>query len=89
MQMKAKDKDKRFQILVSLMISSQTLYQITYKTMQSLKAYGLTVDHIIETSDQQFANLLFFIKEKINILKKRQIYYVIDMIAILPIVSTD
>ena len=51
-------KTKRFQILVSLMLSSQTRDEITYKTMQSLREYGLNLDHILETSEEQLKELI-------------------------------
>ena len=54
-------KTKRFQVLVSLMLSSQTRDEITYKTMQSLREYGLTVDHIIETKEETLRDLIHFV----------------------------
>ncbi|CAG2162185.1 unnamed protein product [Oppiella nova] len=51
-------KDKRFQVLVSLMLSSQTRDEMTYKTMQSLREYGLTVSHIIDTSEEDLSEMI-------------------------------
>ncbi len=55
---KCDQKDQRFQVLVSLMLSSQTRDQITHKTMKSLIEYGLTVDHIIETNEEVLRDLI-------------------------------
>jgi endonuclease-3 len=49
---KCDQRDQRFQVLISLMLSSQTRDQITHKTTKSLIEYGLTVDNIIETSEE-------------------------------------
>ncbi|CAG2108035.1 unnamed protein product [Medioppia subpectinata] len=51
-------KDKRFQVLISLMLSSQTRDEMTYKTMQSLREYGLTVNHMIETSEEDLSEMI-------------------------------
>ena len=51
-------KNKRFQVLISLMLSSQTRDETTYKTMQNLREYGLTVDNIIKTPEDKLKELI-------------------------------
>lgn len=66
-------KNKRFQVLVSLMLSSQTRDEITYKTMQSLREFGLTVDNIIKTSEEHLRELIHsvsFFNNKAKFIKK-------------------
>ncbi|XP_054153577.1 endonuclease III-like protein 1 [Oppia nitens] len=70
------DKDKRFQILISLMLSSQTRDEITYATMQSLRNYGLTVDHIIATDDTLLMEMIrsvSFYRNKCKFIKRTAI----------------
>ncbi|XP_075230730.1 nth-like DNA glycosylase 1 isoform X2 [Lycorma delicatula] len=54
----ASPKEKRYQALVSLMLSSQTKDQTTYATMLKLREHGLTVDNILNTDDESLANLI-------------------------------
>ena len=42
---------KRFQVLVSLMLSSQTKDQVTFAAMEKLRKHGLTVENIIKTDE--------------------------------------
>uniref|UniRef100_F1L3X1 Endonuclease III homolog n=1 Tax=Ascaris suum TaxID=6253 RepID=F1L3X1_ASCSU len=63
----------RFQILVSLMLSSQTKDQITAAAMQRLRSRGCTVEGIIEMSELELQDLLIpvgFYKRKAIYLKK-------------------
>lgn len=41
------------------MLSSQTKDEINYAAMQRLKEHGLTVDNILETSDEQLGKLIY------------------------------
>lgn len=49
---------KRFQVLVSLMLSSQTKDQLTFAAMEKLKKHGLTVENVINTDEEVIANLI-------------------------------
>lgn len=49
----------RFQVLVSLMLSSQTKDQITSSAMEKLKEHGLTVDKILETDVTALEQLIY------------------------------
>ncbi len=49
---------KRFQILVSLMLSSQTKDQVTFAAMQKLRKHGLTIENIINTDENVIATLI-------------------------------
>ena len=49
---------RRYQILVSLMLSSQTKDQITAQAMKALKNHGLTIENIINTSEEDIAKLI-------------------------------
>ncbi|KAK7068350.1 Endonuclease III-like protein 1 [Halocaridina rubra] len=63
----------RFQVLISLMLSSQTKDQITHAAMTKLRAHGLTVQNILDTSDEVFGQLIYpvgFWKKKITYIKK-------------------
>lgn len=67
------EKDKRFHILISLMLSSQTKDQITHSAMLRLIGYGLTADTVLEMSDKQLGEMIYpvgFWKKKIVYLKK-------------------
>ncbi|KHN79451.1 putative endonuclease III -like protein [Toxocara canis] len=69
----ASPKVYRFQILVSLMLSSQTKDQVTAAAMQRLKERGCTVEDIIALSKSELQNLLIpvgFYKKKAIYLKK-------------------
>ena len=49
---------RRYQVLVSLMLSSQTKDQITAQAMQALKRHGLTIENIISTPEEEIAKLI-------------------------------
>jgi len=68
-----KETDKRFQVLVSLMLSSQTRDQITDSTMERLKEHGLTIENIINTNDEQLTDLIksvAFYRRKVKYIKE-------------------
>lgn len=50
---------KRFQVLVSLMLSSQTKDQVTSAAMQKLRAHGCTVENILATNDETLGRLIY------------------------------
>lgn len=50
---------KRFQVLVSLMLSSQTKDQVTSAAMQKLRAHGCTVENILATDDETLGQLIY------------------------------
>ncbi|XP_058013408.1 endonuclease III-like protein 1 isoform X1 [Ahaetulla prasina] len=50
---------KRYQILLSLMLSSQTKDQVTSMAMMRLREHGLTVDRILETDDETLGRLIY------------------------------
>ena len=50
---------RRYQVLLSLMLSSQTKDQVTAGAMQRLRARGLTVDSILQTDDSTLGTLSF------------------------------
>ncbi|XP_050436853.1 endonuclease III-like protein 1 [Adelges cooleyi] len=63
----------RFHILISLMLSSQTRDEVNYAAMQRLKQHGLTVDKILETSDENLGKLIYpvgFWKRKVEYIKR-------------------
>lgn len=41
------------------MLSSQTKDEVNYAAMQRLKQHGLTVDKILEISDEQLGKLIY------------------------------
>lgn len=41
------------------MLSSQTKDEVNYAAMQRLKQHGLTVDNILETTDEQLGKLIY------------------------------
>ena len=49
---------RRFQILVSLMLSSQTKDQITFAAMQNLRRFGLTIENVIQADEAAIARLI-------------------------------
>ncbi|KAJ8001526.1 hypothetical protein DPEC_G00170400 [Dallia pectoralis] len=64
---------RRYQVLVSLMLSSQTKDQVTGAAMQRLRAHGCTVDNIINTDDHTLGQLIYpvgFWKTKVKYLKQ-------------------
>lgn len=50
---------QRYQVLLSLMLSSQTKDQVTAGAMQRLRAQGLTVDNILKTDDSTLGTLIY------------------------------
>lgn len=65
-------KIKRFQVLVSLMLSSQTKDQVTAGAMQRLRAHGCTVENILCTEDETLGKLIHpvgFWRTKVKYLK--------------------
>lgn len=50
---------RRFQVLVSLMLSSQTKDQVTGAAMQKLRAHGCTVENILATDDETLGKLIY------------------------------
>ena len=49
---------KRFQVLVSLMLSSQTKDQVTHAAVAKLREHGLSVENIIKTDEDVVAKLI-------------------------------
>ncbi|XP_041839533.1 endonuclease III-like protein 1 [Melanotaenia boesemani] len=63
---------RRFQVLVSLMLSSQTKDQVTATAMQKLRAHGCTVENILATDDEKLGKLIYpvgFWRNKVKYLK--------------------
>ncbi|XP_048761051.2 endonuclease III-like protein 1 isoform X1 [Ostrea edulis] len=63
----------RYQVLVSLMLSSQTKDQITSAAMKKLREHGCNIDNILQTSDQVLGELIYpvgFWKRKVEFIKK-------------------
>ncbi|XP_035390494.1 endonuclease III-like protein 1 isoform X2 [Electrophorus electricus] len=64
---------RRFQVLVSLMLSSQTKDQVTAAAMQRLRAHGLTVETVLKMDDDTLGQLIYpvgFWKTKVKYLKR-------------------
>uniref|UniRef100_A0A1B6LA97 Endonuclease III homolog n=1 Tax=Graphocephala atropunctata TaxID=36148 RepID=A0A1B6LA97_9HEMI len=74
---KCSDKDAspeviRYQVLVSLMLSSQTRDQVTHAAVERLRDHGLTVDNILATDDTVLGQLIHpvgFWKKKVKYIK--------------------
>lgn len=49
----------RYQVLISLMLSSQTKDQVTFAAMEKLKAYGLTIENILKTPASKIGELIY------------------------------
>ncbi|XP_041641079.1 endonuclease III-like protein 1 [Cheilinus undulatus] len=63
---------RRFQVLVSLMLSSQTKDQVTAAAMQRLRAHGCTVENLLSTDDDTLGKLIYpvgFWRNKVKYLK--------------------
>uniref|UniRef100_A0A8C6TZ97 Endonuclease III-like protein 1 n=1 Tax=Neogobius melanostomus TaxID=47308 RepID=A0A8C6TZ97_9GOBI len=63
---------KRYQVLVSLMLSSQTKDQVTAGAMERLRAHGCTVENILATDDETLGKLIYpvgFWRTKVKYLK--------------------
>ncbi|XP_069576626.1 endonuclease III-like protein 1 isoform X1 [Brachyistius frenatus] len=70
--LQASDQVRRFQVLVSLMLSSQTKDQVTAAAMQKLRAHGCTVENILATDDEHLGRLVYpvgFWRNKVKFLK--------------------
>ncbi|XP_039753951.1 endonuclease III homolog [Pararge aegeria] len=69
----ASPKVTRYQSLISLMLSSQTKDQVTFAAMERLRARGLTVDSVLNMTDEELGKLIYpvgFWKTKVNYIKK-------------------
>ncbi|XP_022916083.2 endonuclease III-like protein 1 [Onthophagus taurus] len=69
----ADPKDKRYQALLSLMLSSQTKDEVTYAAMLRLREHGCTLEKISEITEQKLSELLYpvsFYKNKAKYIKK-------------------
>ncbi|XP_061888506.1 endonuclease III-like protein 1 isoform X3 [Entelurus aequoreus] len=63
---------RRFQVLVSLMLSSQTKDQVTAAAMQRLRAHGCTAEKLLSTDDDTLGKLIYpvgFWRNKVKFLK--------------------
>lgn len=63
----------RYQVLISLMLSSQTKDQVTFAAMEKLKAYGLTIENILKTPSSKIGELIYpvgFWKKKADYMKE-------------------
>ncbi|XP_037115867.1 endonuclease III-like protein 1 [Syngnathus acus] len=63
---------RRFQVLVSLMLSSQTKDQVTAAAMQKLRAHGCTAEKLLSTDDKTLGKLIYpvgFWRNKVKFLK--------------------
>ena len=56
---KSSFQDYRYQVLVSLMLSSQTKDQVTSAAMGRLRQHGCSVSNILATSDDQLGKLIY------------------------------
>ncbi|XP_028709754.1 endonuclease III-like protein 1 [Peromyscus leucopus] len=66
-------KVQRYQVLLSLMLSSQTKDQVTAGAMQRLRARGLTVESILQTDDDMLGRLIYpvgFWRNKVKFIKQ-------------------
>ncbi|XP_040829498.1 endonuclease III-like protein 1 isoform X2 [Ochotona curzoniae] len=64
---------QRYQVLLSLMLSSQTKDQVTAGAMQRLRAHGLTVDSILQTDEGTLGQLIYpvgFWRSKVKYIKQ-------------------
>ncbi|KAF3844056.1 hypothetical protein F7725_016104 [Dissostichus mawsoni] len=63
---------RRFQVLISLMLSSQTKDQVTAAAMKRLRAHGCTAENILNTDDEALGKLIYpvgFWRTKVKYLK--------------------
>ncbi|XP_077980509.1 endonuclease III-like protein 1 [Glandiceps talaboti] len=66
----------RYQVLLSLMLSSQTKDQVTAAAMEKLKAHGCTISNILKTEDKKLGELIYpvgFWKRKVEYIKKTSV----------------
>uniref|UniRef100_A0A8C5QHZ7 Endonuclease III-like protein 1 n=1 Tax=Leptobrachium leishanense TaxID=445787 RepID=A0A8C5QHZ7_9ANUR len=64
---------RRYQVLLSLMLSSQTKDQVTSAAMFRLREHGLTVERILETDDDTLGKLIYpvsFWKNKVKYIRR-------------------
>uniref|UniRef100_A0A8C3X4M4 Endonuclease III-like protein 1 n=1 Tax=Catagonus wagneri TaxID=51154 RepID=A0A8C3X4M4_9CETA len=69
----APPKVRRYQVLLSLMLSSQTKDQVTAGAMQRLQACGLTVDSVLRMDDSTLGTLIYpvgFWRSKVKYIKQ-------------------
>ncbi|CAF1368524.1 unnamed protein product [Didymodactylos carnosus] len=67
------DKIRRFHVLVSLMLSSQTKDTITIPAMDRLRDAGLTIQYILDISDDELGRIIYpvgFWRRKVQYLKE-------------------
>ena len=50
---------RRYQVLVSLMLSSQTKDEVVSKAMTKLKENGLTISSVTATPQEEIARMIF------------------------------
>ncbi|CAI9725703.1 III 1 [Octopus vulgaris] len=63
----------RYQVLLSLMLSSQTKDEVTSAAMMRLREHGCNIDNILETTDEKLGKLIYpvgFWKRKVEYIKK-------------------
>ncbi|XP_043567130.1 endonuclease III-like protein 1 isoform X1 [Chiloscyllium plagiosum] len=63
----------RYQVLLSLMLSSQTRDQVTFAAMKQLRDHGLTVDNILKMDDKTLGELIYpvgFWRSKVKYIKQ-------------------
>lgn len=63
----------RYQVLLSLMLSSQTKDQITSAAMAKLRTHGCNIPNILQTSDKELGELIYpvgFWKRKVEYIKR-------------------
>lgn len=66
------EKERRFHVLISLMLSSQTKDEVNHAAMDRLKEHGLTVENILKTSDEKLGKLIYpvgFWRTKVKYIK--------------------
>jgi len=69
----AEPQDYRYQVLLSLMLSSQTKDQVTSAAMARLRQHGCTTANILATSDKDLGALIYpvgFWQKKVSYIKK-------------------
>ncbi|XP_058142627.1 endonuclease III-like protein 1 [Dasypus novemcinctus] len=69
----APPKVRRYQVLLSLMLSSQTKDQVTAGAMQRLRARGLSVDSVLQMDDSTLGALIYpvgFWRSKVKYIKQ-------------------
>ena len=49
----------RYQVLLGLMLSSQTKDQVTSAAMMKLRNHGCNIDNILQTSDEKLGELIY------------------------------